>query len=113
MTLSTSVYMCLSPIRIRNPNVGMSGMKSTLMKDTTSAFINVPCGVCRECVAVRQMNFVQRIQMESLVNHLFFVTLTYNNEMLPQIGVSSGYLIRYADVSDVQNMFKHSACANA
>lgn len=113
MTLSASVYMCLSPIRIRNPNAGMSGMKSTLMKDTTSAFINVPCGVCCECVAVRQMNFVQRIQMESLVNHLFFVTLTYNNEMLPQIGVSSGYSIRYADVSDVQNMFKRLRKRNA
>lgn len=98
--------MCLSPIRIRNPNAGMSGMASTLMKDTTSAFINVPCGVCSECIANRQMNFVQRIQCEAMVNHLFFVTLTYNNDSLPYIGLSNGRSIRFADISDVQKMFK-------
>lgn len=98
--------MCISPVRIPNPNAGMSGMKSTLMKDTTSKYINVPCGVCPECIAVRQMNFVQRIQMEALVNHLFFVTLTYNNDSLPIVTTSTGYDIRYADVQDVQRMFK-------
>lgn len=105
--------MCLSPIRIRNPNAGMKGMASTRLKDTSSAFINVPCGVCSECVAVKQMNFVQRIQMESLTNHLFFITLTYNNEMLPSVGTSTGYTIRYADISDVQDMFKRLRKRNA
>lgn len=105
--------MCISPIRIRNPNAGMSGMKSTLMKDTSSMFINVPCGVCPECIAVRQMNFVQRIQCESMVNHLFFITLTYNNECLPVCSVSTGYDIRYADVSDVQKMFKRLRSSKA
>lgn len=91
----------------------MSGMKSTLLKDTTSAFINVPCGVCSECIAVRQMNFVQRIQCEAMVNHLFFVTLTYNNDSLPVYGLSNGHSIRFADVSDVQKMFKRLRKRNA
>lgn len=98
--------MCISPIRIKNPNAGMAGMASTIMKDTTSKYINVPCGVCPECIAVRQMNWVQRIQCESMTNHLFFVTLTYNSDCLPLCSTSTGYDIRYADVSDVQKMFK-------
>lgn len=88
-------------------------MKSTLMKDTTSAFINVPCGVCSECIAVRQMNFVQRIQCEAMVNHLFFVTLTYNNDSLPSVALSNGRSIRFADISDVQKMFKRLRKRNA
>lgn len=105
--------MCISPIRIRNPNAGMRGMKSTLMKDTESKFINVPCGHCSECIANRQMDFVQRVLMESLVNHLFYCTLTYNNDSLPYLSTSTGYDIRFADVSDIQKMMKRLRLRNA
>lgn len=105
--------MCTSPIRIRNPNAGMKGMKSTLMKDTTSAFINVSCGHCPECIANKQMSFVQRIQCEALVNHLFFITLTYNNDMIPVVSTSTGHDIRFADIQDVQNMFKRIRLAKS
>lgn len=104
--------MCLSPIRIRNPNLGLVGPNAQF-KDTTSQMIDVPCGVCAECVAARQMQYVQRLQMEELVNHLFFCTLTYNNESLPQVVTSTGYSIRYADVADVQRMFKRLRKRNA
>lgn len=104
--------MCISPIRIRNPNLGMIGPNAQF-KDCKSQFINVPCGVCPQCVANRQMQLVQRIECESLVNHLFFCTLTYNNECLPVVSTSTGYDIRYADVSDVQNMFKRLRKRNA
>lgn len=97
--------MCVSPIRIKNPNLGLTGPNAQF-KDTTSQMIDVPCGVCAECVAARQMQYVQRLQMEELVNHFFFCTLTYNDEMMPRVTTSTGYDIRFADVSDVQNMFK-------
>lgn len=102
--------MCISPIRIKNPNRGFSRNKAVnglaYLKDTTSAYINIPCGVCKECVAVRQQSVVQRLQMESRFNYMFFNTLTYSNEMLPRFTCSTGYRIRFADVSDVQNMVK-------
>lgn len=98
--------MCVSPIRIRNPNYGNKSKYISALVDTSSVFINVPCGHCSECVAVRQMSVVQRCQMEEMNNHLFFCTLTYNNECLPFLTTSTGYDIRYADVSDVQKMMK-------
>lgn len=104
--------MCLSPVRIKNPNLGLTG-PTAFYKDTVSHYIDVPCGVCAECVASRQLQFVQRLQMEELVNHLFFCTLTYNDDMLPVVSTSTGYNIRYADVRDVQNMFKRLRKRNA
>lgn len=103
--------MCISPVRIRNPNYGINN-EGTRYKDTVSAFINVPCGHCSECVAIRQMSYVQRLQLESKKNHLFFCTLTYNNESLPSVLTSSGYSIRYADVADVQKMIKRLRKSN-
>lgn len=96
--------MCLSPINIPNPNYGRHDKLSYLV-DTRSRFIGVPCGHCTECIANRQMNFVQRIQMESVKNHLFFSTLTYNNEMLPVLDVN-GYKIKYADYHDFNNVVR-------
>lgn len=104
--------MCISPIRIRNPNLGMTGPNAQF-KDCVSRFINVPCGVCCECVANRQMQMVQRLQVEALVNHLFFCTLTYSNEMLPVVSTSTGYDIRFADIHDLQNLFKRLRNRNA
>lgn len=98
--------MCISPIRIRNPNYGNKSKFISVLADCSSQFINVPCGHCPECIAIRQMGIVQRCQMEELNHHLFFITLTYNNESLPVLTTSTGYDIRYADVSDVQKMFK-------
>lgn len=104
--------MCISPIRIKNPNLGMTGPNAQF-KDCVSRYINVPCGVCHECVASRQMQMVQRLQAETLVNHLFFCTLTYNDASMPIVSTSTGYDIRYADVSDVQKMFKRLRKRNA
>lgn len=76
------------------------------IKDCDSAYLNVPCGVCSECVAKRQMFLVQRVRAMSLDYYLFFCTLTYNNESLPKIITSQGKTIQYADIADVQKMFK-------
>lgn len=107
--------MCLHPLLIPNPNQGKHYPKGDIrnLADCTSQYIYVPCGHCPQCIAVKQMYIVQRVQMESLENHLFFATLTYNKESLPSITTSTGYSIPYADISDVQNCFKRLRKSNA
>lgn len=97
--------MCLTPSVIKNPNFG-SGTAGTFYKDCTSQYLTVPCGVCRECIANKQMQLVQRVQMESKLCHLFFCTLTYNDDMIPRLTTSTGVEIKYADFHDLQNFFK-------
>lgn len=80
--------MCLQPLKIKNTNYGSNNpLTLVLNKDTTHAYMEVPCGHCEQCVAARQNSFVQRIQAESRYNHLFFATLTYDNEHLPKISI--------------------------
>lgn len=95
--------MCLAPISIPNPNYGMTG-KYYQLKDTVSHFINIPCGHCKQCIAHKQMEYVQRVQMETFSHWVFYSTMTYNNESLPIHVTSQGFPIRYADISDFQNM---------
>ena len=97
--------MCLSPTLIRNPNYGRKDKMSYLV-DTKSTLLKVPCGHCKECVSLRQMYIVQRLLAESLTHHLFFCTLTYNNESMPCMGLSNGRSIRYAASRDVTLMMK-------
>lgn len=98
--------MCKSPIVIKNPNYGLGHIGYNYLKDTESAYLNIPCGVCDECIANKQMQLVQRIQMEAEHNHLFFSTLTYNNAMIPVYECSNGVKIRYADMADFVHMVK-------
>lgn len=98
--------MCLSPIKIRNPNRGLKKEGLNVLKDCTSAYINVNCGHCSECIALEQMYMVQRIQMEALGNWLFMGTVTYKNEMLPQLITSQDYQYKYADIKDLTGAIK-------
>ena len=43
---------------------------------------------------------------KELNSHMFFSTLTYDNDHLPYIDTSSGYRYRYADFHHLQLMFK-------
>lgn len=104
--------MCVSPLRIKNPNYGLSDKGLGFLKDCDSAYINVPCGHCIECVCLKQSSWVQRVQMESLYGYPFFCTLTYNNESLPRIEVND-HVIRYADYHDFKNMVKRLKNTNA
>lgn len=97
--------MCLCPTQILNPNCGRKDRYSYLC-DTRSVYLNVPCGHCTECVQSRQRNIVQRLQVEELSNHLFFCTLTYNNQSLPFVDCSNGRRIYYAARRDVALMVK-------
>lgn len=95
---------CLSPITKPNPWYH-SKNKFAFMHDTESFTIPIPCGWCDSCVSLRQMYFVQRVQMEAKYNHLFMFTLTYNNEHLPILSVGD-YDIPFADMSHLTNMLK-------
>lgn len=103
--------MCLTPFNISNPNYRAS-LRNPVMqfKDTESFRIDIPCGRCSECIAVRQSEIVQRCEVEAKYKHLFFCTLTYDNEHLPLYetinndGVQFSY--PYAEIMDLQLMFK-------
>lgn len=95
--------MCISPNSIKNPNYGLSYLRGV---DTVHQMLRVPCGHCPECIAVKQMGYVQRVQMESINYHLFYCTITYNNDTLPVLTTSTGFKIRYFDISHFQNMIK-------
>lgn len=96
---------CLSPYSIPNPNYGLQDIGLNYLKDCDSQMIAIPCGHCSSCVAVKQMYFVQRVQMEATKNHLFMATLTYNPESLPVMSVGD-YDIPYADKRDLSLMIK-------
>lgn len=116
--------MCISPITIINKNrievisidkdTGLILRKlkhykpdnPILLKDCSSYRIAVPCGHCKECIAIKQMYMIQRIQMESIGNNIYFATLTYDNNHLPIYTTSSGIKIRYADYHDIQLLMK-------
>ena len=99
--------MCINPIPIKNTNYGRDPSKYLhFLKDCTNTQILVPCGHCPECIAMQQMELVQRIQMEALKNWLFMGTLTYKNECMPRITTSQGYEYRYADIQDFSDMIK-------
>lgn len=104
--------MCLRPILIDNPYLGLADKGYNYLKDTTSKKIPVPCGHCSQCVAMKQSYIVQRSQMESHENDLWFCTLTYKTSMLPVMEVN-GYKLRYAEVSDLQNMMKRLRASDA
>ena len=97
--------MCVSPTIIPNPNYGNTS-RMAVFKDTVSKFIKVPCGVCSDCLHMKQSDIVQRCMTESLSGYPFFATLTYNDESLPVHVCSDGRKIRYADRLDVVDMIK-------
>lgn len=124
--------MCITPIYIKNPNKGKKGIykdnghtkefhisKNEIFskyKDNESDYIPVPCGVCKQCIAIAQMELVQRVQMEALNSHIFMATLTYRNETLPRLETPQwkdkqgrkhrGYEYRYAKYEDASAMMK-------
>ena len=54
---------------------------------------------------MRQSFYMQRIQMESIRSHLYYFTLTYNDESL--VFTDAGeYQIAYPYIQDIQNMIK-------
>ena len=123
--------MCLSPISIKNKGYapggkariqGITNREFTIsetakrLTDYESTRMNVPCGVCKQCIAIAQMELIERVQMESLNNIMFMGTLTYKNNYLPRIELPEyedrngylqpGYKYRYAKYEDASLMMK-------
>jgi len=97
--------MCIKPITITNPSYKTT-WKTSKKTNITDKYIQVPCGNCSQCIAIKQMEYTQRILMESINSNIFMLTLTYNDEMIPRHATSTGYNLKYADKQDVVNMFK-------
>lgn len=98
--------VCVSPIKIPNPNYGATSELMRKIKDCESRWMYVPCNVCAECVAAKQQQIVQRCRSLAIDHYIFFLTLTYNNDSLPYVDTSTGFRIPYADIADLQKMFK-------
>ena len=100
--------MCLTPITIPNPNYN-NPLKDTyygILHNCNTSELSVPCGHCSTCIALRQSYLIQRMQMESLDNLLFFGMVSYNSSSLPTLNVN-GYKLRYAARDDMSNMMRH------
>lgn len=97
--------MCLSPILIKNPYYHLGKVGINAFHDTVNTHIKVPCGSCAQCSSMRQSFYLQRVQMESLRSHIFFFTLTYNDESLV-FAEAGDYSLAIPVLSDVQSMFK-------
>lgn len=97
--------MCISPIQIKNPYLGLGHLGLNRLHDTVNTYINVPCGHCPACTSLRQSWINQRVQMESLDNYLFYGTLTYNEDMCPWVHIGD-YNLRVPDMSDFTKMVK-------
>lgn len=99
--------MCKSPLLVDNPNYH-SPIKDPnyhILHNTKDSKLAVPCGHCATCIHLKQMYFVQRVQMEALSNDLFYGTLTYNKESLP-IAEYGDIKFAFPDFSDWQKMIK-------
>lgn len=96
--------MCLRPISIDNSNFGARIYGINLLRAGTRKIL-VPCGNCSACLALKQSFLIQRCQLESFDNDIWFCTLTYNNECLPIKNVN-GRKISYADKRDFQCWIK-------
>lgn len=104
--------MCLCPVLIPNPHRGVRIDVKNPYYDNKSLYIKIPCGHCVECTKKKQMYLVQRCQLESMDNYIYMLTLTYNQEHLPEIYIdshksTSGEIkLNFADSKHIQDMFK-------
>lgn len=79
--------MCLSPLKKKNTYYGSTNFAHQLRHDTEHLNLNLPCGHCAECIAVKQSSWIQRVTEEEKYNHIFFATLTYDNKHLPALTI--------------------------
>ena len=97
--------MCISPVTIPNVNYGQKSPLIRRMYDCESRFLNVPCGHCCDCVAVKQQYLVQRARLVARDHDIYFATLTYSPKYLPTIKAGD-FVHPFPDIRDVQLLFK-------
>lgn len=108
--------MCISPIYLpdKSHNVTIENKKTGTSREITidkygihkTLYMPVPCGHCSQCIAIAQMEMIQRIQMEALDKDIYMITCTYDNEHLPRLITSQGYEYRFADYKDASFMIE-------
>ena len=101
--------MCLSPLYVQNPLYSKEGIYANYVKEVYGkpiTYIVVPCGVCADCIAMKQSDIVQRVQMELRDKWCYMVTLTYNKDSVPWLEFSNGERHMYCDFDDIRLMIK-------
>lgn len=105
--------MCKSPITITRKDARFEHLSDMRLKRyyptlSRTAFteVTVPCGKCLECLKKRQNDLALRCMQEaSKRGSMVFVTLTYNEEMLPlsmrlqEIDTDTGEILSESDAS--------------
>ncbi len=101
--------MCECPTIIKNPYAGCDPSKGfNYLHDCVSAYIEVPCGKCRECISTKQDTYSVRSMVERSRSIPFFLTLTYDNKHVPRMDSVGDCLdgFAYPYYKHVSDMFK-------
>ena len=101
--------MCECPTIIKNPYAGCDPSKGyNYLHDCVSAYIEVPCGRCRECISTKQDTYSVRSLVERSRSIPFMLTLTYDNKHVPRMPRVGDCLddFAYPDYKHVSDMFK-------
>lgn len=83
-----------SPFSVKNKHITKEDFDSCFVLgfdgDTYPIYLEVPCGKCELCKDSKINSFVQRCNYETELydNKPWFITLTYDDEHLPEFGVS-------------------------
>lgn len=104
--------MCISPtyidnvysMRSRYLNKKREYIGIDFLHDCFSKKMVVPCGVCPECLFLKQQYILQRVQLLCTDHAVFFGTLTYNNKHLPSHVDSLGNVHYYVDSNHFYHM---------
>lgn len=96
--------MCTAPRLVKNPYRKLSGKGLNYLHDDLN-YLLVPCGVCPECLATKQLGVVQRIEIEASYSVVYCLMFSYQNKFLPQLVLPTGEIVRCFRRSDIQNMF--------
>lgn len=102
--------MCTTPITIKNTNKGAKHFSA--LRDNVSEYIRVPCGHCGQCIAMRQMDIIQRTQMEALDSYLYYCTMTYQDSTLPILETEQNYKFKYAKYEDIRDTIQRIRKSN-
>lgn len=101
--------MCECPTIIKNPYAGCDPSKGyNYLHDCVSAYIEVPCGRCRECISTKQDTYSVRSLVERSRSIPFMLTLTYDNKHVPRMDKVGDCLddFAYPYYKHVSDMFK-------
>lgn len=96
--------MCSKPLLLPANN---KGLPLSLLSKFPSVYndglryIQVPCGVCPECLYRKQMYLVQRVEMLVQDYDMFYGTFTYSPEYLPSVKIGD-FTHHYTDIKHLQ-----------